>query len=76
MMAELLQIHKFPIQLKFIGWSSTKEHTFAMDPQRGSSNLPFLGDSASKEPLRCSLVLTMARDVVVCRRVGEGLSFF
>ena len=37
-----------------------------MDPQQGTSDVPFLEDIAVTEPLRRSLVLEIARDVVIC----------
>jgi hypothetical protein len=44
-----------------------------MDPQQGASNLPFLEDAPSKEPLRGSLMMTIARDVVIYGRIRRGL---
>jgi hypothetical protein len=40
--------------------------TFSVDPQEGSSRLPFNEYTALKEPDRRSLVLSLLRNVVIC----------
>ena len=40
-----------------------------MDPQQGTTEAPFLKNIAVTEPLRRSLVLEIARDVVICGRI-------
>ena len=50
------------------GWigGELEKHTFAIDPQKRTSRLPFAKHSALEEPLGGSLVVTIARDVVIC----------
>ena len=43
-----------------------EKHTFAVDPQERASGLPFCKNTALKEPLRCSPMVNVACDVVIC----------
>ena len=46
-----------------------------MDPQQGTGYLPFLKNVSVTEPLRRSLVLEIACDVVIGSRIGRRLPF-
>ena len=40
--------------------------TFAMDPQQRWRRFPLFENTALEEPGRCSLVVCLARDIMVC----------
>ena len=44
-----------------------KDHTLSMNPQQGARRLPFLEDILVENPSCGSLVMSAARDVVICR---------
>src|SRR6266702_6097641 len=46
-----------------------------MDPQQGTGYHPFLKGFAVTAPLRRSLMLEIACDVVICGRIGRRLPF-
>jgi hypothetical protein len=63
------------------GWISRKgkERTFAMDPQERRRLLPLFEYTALEEPGCCSLVVSLACYIVVCRGVRRRepvLKFF
>jgi hypothetical protein len=41
-------------------------HTFAMNPKKGSRGLPFFENISLKKPGRSSLMVSTARDIMVC----------
>ena len=43
-----------------------EEHTFAINPQKRASRLPFAKHTALEEPLGSFLVVKIAGDVVIC----------
>ena len=52
--------------------STSYAQTFAMEPQQGALRLPFLIDVLVENPHCGSLVLRVARDVVICRGIRRG----
>ena len=44
-----------------------KDHTLSMNPQQGAGRLPFLEYILVENPSCGSLVMSAARDVVICR---------
>ncbi len=54
------------IQLGGIG-----RRTLAMDPQQGAGRLPHLEKTSPEEPLCCPLVLSAAKDNMICGWIGR-----
>jgi hypothetical protein len=49
-----------------------EEHTFAVYPYEGAIRLPFDEDTAFEEPLGCSGMVNVARDVVIGRGIWRS----
>src|SRR6266702_567008 len=52
-----------------------EEHTFSMDPQERSNRQPVLEFLASKKPRGRSIIVGLARNVVICGRVRRRKPF-
>ena len=52
-------------------WCSGEQmgRTFAMDPQERRGRFPLFENTALEEPGRCSLVVCLSCDIMVCRRI-------
>jgi len=50
-------------------------YTFSVDPEKRTRCHPFVEYASLKEPCRCSLVMGITRNVMVCGRVWWGEPF-